>query len=36
LIGMVAVLLSLPIIILFCFVHHRMKEEERATVAIAR
>lgn len=33
LIGIVVVLLSIPVIILFCFIHHRMKEEEQAAVA---
>src|SRR5438270_1150245 len=36
LIGMVVVLLSLPVIVLFCFVHHRIKEEEQGTIAVAR
>ena len=35
-IGIVTVLLSIPVIILICFVHHRMKEEEKATIAVAR
>ena len=36
LIGIVVVLLSLPVIILLCFVHHRIKEEEQGTIAVAR
>ena len=36
LIGMVVVLLSLPVIILLCFIHHRIKEEEQGTIAVAR
>jgi hypothetical protein len=35
-IGVVVMLLSLPIIILLCFVHHRIKEEEQGTVAVSR
>jgi Na+-transporting methylmalonyl-CoA/oxaloacetate decarboxylase gamma subunit len=34
LIGAVVVLLSIPIIILFCFIHHRVREEEQGTVAV--
>ncbi|HEY2322077.1 MAG TPA: hypothetical protein VGJ82_04350 [Thermoanaerobaculia bacterium] len=36
LIGAMTVLLSLPIIILLCFIHHRIREEEQGTIPVAR
>lgn len=35
-IGIIVVLLSLPVIILLCFVHHRIKEEEQGAIAVSR